>query len=36
MANTQKARRAGFPEFMDSEDMLLHRLAELRDLKIIP
>ena len=36
MADTQKARRAGFPEFMDSEDMLLHRLAELRDLKIIP
>ena len=35
MADTQKARRAGFKEFLDSEDMLLNRLSELRELKII-
>ena len=36
MASTFKCRRAGFLEFVDSEQVLLERLAELRTLKIVP
>lgn len=36
MADTTKCRKAGFLEFVDSEQMMLERLDELRRLKIIP
>lgn len=36
MADTLKCRRHGFLEFLDSEQMLVDRLREMRDLKIVP
>ena len=36
MSDSTKIRRHGFHELIDSEEMLLSRLNELRHLKIIP
>ena len=36
MSDSTKIRRHGFNELIDSEDMLLTRLNELRELKVIP
>jgi hypothetical protein len=36
MADTLKCRQFGFYEFIDSEQMLVDRLIEMRRLRIIP